>query len=458
MATHARPAALDMTRGPLLPQLLSLLVPALATTLGQWVLLQGIVQMAAMAQDPALGALRACVIPCELVCGTALGLATGCAAIVGQHCGSGNRRLLSDSVHTAMALSLALGLPLAVAGVLAATPTLHLLGTPGSMMDGASECLTLFCGAAVLVVVFDFAVALQRAVGCIVAPLLESALVTASGLALSWQLMGRLQLGARGAALAFASAHLIGCIVALRQLTHARGAWRLRLGHVRLVGPIARDMLVCALPLALQNAIVIGCALVQPGIASFESQAAEAWRLAVRIQSQLRVASEAFALALTTFSAQCFGAALYDRMRRGLRAAIPLALVLMAGVEALVCLHASEISNRLCTDVTIAGLATTMTVLVVPTYLLRVFMDCLAATVHGSGESTKPLLITLVCGCATRVAWMAAVVARHRSIAGAVLSYPISWGIGAMAMLVYYRHARWMTRSLRRARRRRVEE
>lgn len=458
MATHARPAALDMTKGSLLPQLLALLVPALATTLGQWVLLQGILRAGTAAQGATLEALQACVTPCELVLGIALGLATGCAAIVGQHCGSGDRRLLSDAVHTAMALSLALGLLLAVAGVLAAAPILGLLHTPEHLMGQATAYLTIFCGASALIVVLDVGVAIQRAVGCIVAPLLESVVLAASGVVLAQQLVGRMQMGVRGAACAFAAAHLLGCIIVLRQLTHARGAWRLRLGHVRLVASIARDMLACAVPLAIQNALAIACALAQPGIGSFEPQTAAAWRATVRLNSQLWVVSEALALATTAFAAQNFGAAAYERMRRGLRTAVLLALVLVGGVEALVCLHAGELVAWLHTDATVSRLAATMTVMVTPAYLLQALADCLAATIRGSGESAKPLLITLFGSHLSRIAWMALVVTRHHSIVAAVLSYPVSWGIGAIAMLVYYRHARWMTRSLRRARRRRVED
>ena len=95
--------------------------------------------------------------------------------------------------------------------------------------------------------------------------------------------------------------------------------------------------------------------------------------------------------------------------------------------------------------------------LTVPFYVIFCFMDVIAGTIRGTGESLRPMAIIVLGTCVLRIAWMLLAVPCYHSIITVVVSYPLTWTITTMMFIVYYRHGRWLTRSLRTARHRRKD-
>ena len=459
MAHGTSSHSLDVTQGVIWRQLAALFLPVLAGAVFQelYTLVNAYV-VGRYASLEALGAIQATATLTDLTISLTMGMGMGCSVIVSQYFGAGDERRLSQAMHTAAALSLLMGFACTLVGVMGAGPLLRLMGTPAELIDESLAFVYTYFGSALLLVAFNMGSALQRGVGDTRTPTRITAFTCLVNIALDLLFVVRLNLGARGAALATAGSYLVGTVLTTRALMRAEGAWRLHPSRIRIEPSIARDMLACALPLAAQNAIFpLSNMVVQSSVNSFGSDVVITWGLNARIGSVVWLVSDALAMASTTFSAQNFGAANYERMRRGLRVSLGMAVLGMGSVEALICLNAHRLATLFATDPTVVGLTATLVLMTVPFYVIFSFMDIIAGVIRGAGESLRPMLLIILGTCVSRITWVLLVVPRYHSIVTVVVSYPLTWLVTTLLFVVYYRHGRWLTRSLRTARRRRAD-
>lgn len=457
--TRSAGRTLDVTQGVIWRHLVALFLPVLAGALFQegYTLANAYI-VGQYATRTALGAIQATATLTDLTISVSMGVGVGCSVIVSQYFGAGDDRRLSEAIHTAIALSLVLGLACSVVGLLGAEPLLRLMNTPDKLLGESLDFVYVYFGAAALTIVFNMATALERAVGDTRTPALITAATCIINVALDLLFVARFGMGVRGAALATAGAYLVGCAAAIAALMRAPETMRLRPARIRITPPIARDMLSCAIPLAGQNAIFpLSNMVAQTAVNSFGAEVVISWGLSGRIGSVVWLVSDALAMAATTFSAQNFGAANYGRMRRGLHVSLGLAVVAMGSVEALICLNAPQLSALFTPDPMLAELTANLVVLTVPFYVIFSCMDIIAGVIRGTGDSLRPMLIIVFGTCVLRVAWMLWVVPRYHSILTVVVSYPITWLVTTLMFVIYYRHGTWLTRSLRTARRRRAD-
>lgn len=454
MAQRSTARSLDVTTGSIWRQLLTLFAPAfLCVILQELCAFCDLSFISQHVQPRAFEAVRLVAGIAHVIITLAVGMSVGCSIIVSHHFGAHSGRRLKQTTHTAIALSILVGILVSALGIPSLNPALRAYGLPNELMSEASAFAYAYLGAAVLIFLFNMATGLQRAVGDVRSPIYAVVLLCLSNVGLSALFVGYLDWGARGAAYATAGAYLVGTVAAVLALMRVRAPWRLSLRHIRIHPPIARDMRACALPLMLQGLLfTLTNFIVQWQMGSFGAQMAEAWRISVRIGTVVWMVADAFAIGTITFSAQNFGAGNYRRMKRGLHVAVLLSVVLVGCVAAVGSYFSSQISALFSNDRVVTDLAATIVMLSVPFYLIFAWTDDIAAIIRGSGEGFWPMVIFVLGTCVVRVAWMLVAVPRSNSIITAVVSYPIAWLVTALAFVVYYRHGQWITRSLRRAR------
>jgi Na+-driven multidrug efflux pump len=77
--------------------------------------------------------------------------------------------------------------------------------------------------------------------------------------------------------------------------------------------------------------------------------------------------------------------------------------------------------------------------LLVPSFVLFVFVIILGGALRGMGHSFVPMLITFVGVCLCRVLWIYTVVPLRPELMTTITSYPITWALSSLAFIVYYR-------------------
>ena len=135
----------DMTNGKLLPKILKFALPLMFTGVLQ--LLFNAADMIVVGQfvgDIALAAVGATSNIVNLLVNLFMGLSIGAGVVMAKHYGAKNEDEAHDLVHTAMPLSLILGIAVLIIGLRLAKPMLVLLKTPDNCLPLSNQYLSIY--------------------------------------------------------------------------------------------------------------------------------------------------------------------------------------------------------------------------------------------------------------------------------------------------------------------------
>ncbi len=453
LSRHAGAASLDVTEGTIWKQLLLLCVPIFFSSFFQQA--HALINTFILGQfggKLALGGVQATASLFELAVGFSVGLGAGCAVISGQFFGSHDDERLSRSIHTAMTIALVLGLAVSVAGVIFVPHILTIMGTPADLMGEAVPYSRFYAAAMVCSLVLNMGSALLRSVGDTRTP----ALIIASGCLINACLdilfVAVLGLEAMGCGMATAITLTINAATMTIRLMRAKGAWRLDIRRLGVDGRICRSMLVTGLPLGIQSSLYsISNIILQSTVNTFGTDAVTGWGLSGRLDAFIWMVTEALGVSMTTFSAQNFGARNYERMRRGYHTSLIITVCIIGGMSALLVAFVGPLSRIFIDDAAVTGYTTLMLHFIAPFYLFYSIVDNTSGAIRGSGESLRPMLLTVLGTVVFRVIWLLAVVPLHHTIETMLMVYPVTWILTAILFVAYHHWGHWLNHAEARA-------
>ena len=453
LSRHAGAASLDVTAGTIWKQLLLLCVPIFFSSFFQQA--HALINTFILGQfggKLALGGVQATASLFELAVGFSVGLGAGCAVISGQFFGSHDDGRLSRSIHTAMTIALALGLVISVAGVVFVPHILTLMGTPADLMGEAVPYSRFYAAAMVCSLVLNMGSALLRSVGDTRTP----ALIIASGCLINACLdilfVAVLGLEAMGCGMATAITLTINAVSMTVRLMRADGPWRLDIRRLGVDGRICRSMLATGLPLGIQSSLYsISNIILQSTVNTFGTDAVTGWGLSGRLDAFVWMVTEALGVSMTTFSAQNFGARNYERMRRGYHTSLIITVCVVGGMSAFLVAFAGPLSRFFIDDPAVTGYTTVMLHFIAPFYLFYSIVDNTSGAIRGSGESLRPMLLTVLGTVVFRVVWLLAVVPWHHTIETMLMVYPVTWILTAILFVAYHHWGHWLNHAEDRA-------
>lgn len=445
--------SLDVTQGVIWRQLLLLCVPIFFSSFFQQA--HALINTFILGQfggKLALGGVQATASLFELAVGFSVGVGAGCAVISGQFFGSRDDERLSRAVHTAMTIALALGLTLSVAGVAFIPHILTLMGTPAELMAEAVPYARFYAAGMVFSLVLNMGSALLRSVGDTRTP----ALIIASGClvnaCLDYLLVAVMGLEAMGCGIATATTLFINAALICARLMRAPGAWRLDVRQLGIDRRICKSMLATGLPLGIQSSVYsISNIILQSTVNTFGTDAVTGWGLSSRLDAIVWMVTEALGVSMTTFAAQNFGARNYERMRRGYHTSLVITVALVGGLSALLVAFVAPLSRLFIDDVHVTGYTTTMIHFIAPFYLFYSIVDNTSGAIRGSGESFRPMLLTILGTVVFRVVWLLAVVPLHHTIETMLLVYPVTWILTSILFVAYHHWGHWLRHAEARA-------
>ncbi len=443
---HAGAASLDVTEGVIWKQLLLLCVPIFFSSFFQQA--HALINTFILGQfggKLALGGVQATASLFELAVGFSVGLGAGCAVISGQFFGSHDDERLSRSIHTAMTIALVLGLCISVAGVLFVPHILTLMGTPADLMGEAVPYSRFYAAAMVCSLVLNMGSALLRSVGDTRTP----ALIIASGCLINACLdilfVAVLGLEAMGCGMATAITLTINATSMTMRLMRAKGAWRLDLRRLGIDGRICRSMLATGLPLGIQSSLYsISNIILQSTVNTFGTDAVTGWGLSGRLDAFIWMVTEALGVSMTTFAAQNFGARNYERMRRGYHTSLIITVCVIGGMSAVLVAFVGPLSRIFIDDAAVTEYTTIMLHFIAPFYLFYSIVDNTSGAIRGSGESLRPMLLTILGTVVFRVIWLLVVVPMHHTIETMLMVYPVTWILTAILFVAYHHWGHWL--------------
>ena len=356
------------------------------------------------------------------------------------HFGAGNRRELSETVHSAALLCALAGVVLLAVGVGFARGILELMNTKAELINGAVLYLRIYFLGMPALAVYNFGNAVFSAVGDTRRPLQYLSVAGAVNLVLNLFFVIVCRLSVAGVAIASVVSQYISAALIARALFRSGGEpYGLRLADLRLSKRRAKTILAIGIPSGLQNGIfALANLFIQVGVNTFAATMVAANSAAANADPLVYDVMAAFYMACSSFIGQNYGAGKKDRIRRSylisvgysFGAGLVLGLLLLAFGPAFLSLFTDEPA------VIEAGMRRLN--IMALSYGVSAFMDCTISAARGLGKSLVPMVIVILGSCVFRVAWVYTVFAHFRTIPSLYLLYVCSWTITGVAEIGYF--------------------
>src|SRR5579862_1547032 len=384
-------------------------------------------------------------------------LSVGTVATVARAWGEGDRPKQAREASTSVVLSLALGIPLTLAGVFLLPEMAELFRVPDSpaVTDMARRFLRIEASVFLFFCLDAAASGILRAAGKTVFPMMATLGANVLNIALNWVFifgnLGAPKLGVAGAALATSISFALQGAVTFGYLWTSRSPVRLSMAALRGVSRDSlRRLIRVSVPAAVEPLLLqSGFLVYNKAITMLGTIPMAAHRAAITVESLTFMPSYGFAVAGSAVVGQCLGAGRPDRADAGLRECARLSTWLMSGVGVAFFFLAAPLVRLFLRRpdaepvVAIAAMCLMISAFEQPFMALAM---ALGGALRGAGDTKSPVLVGLlgVWGVRIPLAWALAFPA-GLGLNGIWITMIADWAVRTAVFSVLYRRGSWKT-------------
>lgn len=431
---------IDMCNGPLFPKILAFSIP---------LMLSGILQLLFNAADmivvgrfagsTALAAVGANAALINLLTNLFIGFSIGANVLVAQFYGAGKERDMSETVHSAILLSLLCGGILLVLGILAAPQILVLMGTPGDVLGQAVLYIRIYFIGIPVLLLYNFGSSILRAVGDTKRPLYYLLTAGIINVILNLIFVIGLHMGVAGVALATVISQSVSAALVLRCMMHMEGGCRVELAKLKINREKMLQIMRIGFPAGLQGTVFsLSNVLIQSSVNSFGSVAVAGNTAGQNIEGFIYMAMNTFHQTALSFSSQNFGAGNYKRIGRVFLECLGLVTFVGLSLGWLAYLFGNQLLGIYSSDPQVIEVGLLRMSVICTMYCLCGIMDVTVGELRGIGCSVLPMVVSVLGVCAFRVFWIFTIFQQYRSLWTLYISYPVSWVLTAAVNMVCF--------------------
>ena len=373
------------------------------------------------------------------------GASVGAGVIVSQYLGAKDKDSVHKAVHTALAISIILGLVLTAGGILFSRKLLIMMNTPAEILDDAACYLRIYSYGLIFNVVYNMAAGIMNAAGNSRRSLMYLAAAAVTNIFMDLLLIAGLKIGVAGAAIATNFSQAVSCILALWFLFRVPADYRISLKSLRIHKSMALRIVQIGLPTGIQNMVIsFSNILIQASINQYGATAVAGFSAYLKIDGFNILPVLSISMAITTFIGQNYGAGKYDRMKKGMWVTLMMGVVYTVLTGILLLTFSEPIMRLFSKDPGVIAYGQTAMKYFCPFYWILAILHSLAGTVRGTGKSVPPMVVLLLSLCLFRILWIQFVLPYYPSIEGIFVLYPVSWLVGAVLMILYAWKGKWI--------------
>ena len=375
----------------------------------------------------------------NMLIGFFMGLSSGAGVVISQYYGAKRNQEVHDTVHTAMVMTLVMGVAFTAIG-LAMTPfMLRLMNTPDNVMPESTAYLTIYFSGILGLMVYNIGAGILRAVGDSQRPfyfLVVCALIN-TVLDLLFVLVFRMRV--EGVALATVIAQSTSALLVVITLMKTDTCIKLRLRDLKINFAMLGKIFRVGIPAAIQMAITaFSNIFVQSYINYFGDNCMSGWTAYAKIDQLLFLPMQSIALASTTFVGQNLGCNQVERAKKGVSQALLIAIVSTVVLMIPVMAFASPVVAFFNNKEEVVEIGTMLLHWLSPFYVLCCFNQIYSGALRGAGNSRAPMIIMLSSFVAFRQIYLFIMARAWNEIIPIAMSYPAGWLLCSTLTAIYY--------------------
>ena len=446
---HARHHArydVDMTQGSTTRHLVRFALPLLAGNLFQqlynmvdtWV-------VGNFVSNEAFSAVGTVTPIINTLIGFFLGMSSGAGVVISQYYGAHRPEKVREAVHTAMLLTVIMGVVFTGVGIAMTPLMLELMKTPAEVAPDQTVYLTIYFAGIMGLLLYNMGSGILRAVGDSRRPFYFLLVSAGVNTALDLLFVLKFGMGVEGVAYATIIAQAVSAVLTIAVLIGYDGSVKLSLRDLRIHWDMLKKIVAVGIPAALQMAITaFSNVFVQGYINHFGADCMSGWTAYTKIDQLVILPVQSLSLASTTFVGQNLGVGNVERAKGGVRRALYLSFAVTAVLLVPVLTLAPDMTAFFNSKPEVVSYGALLLRLLSPFYFFFCINQIYSGALRGSGNSQVPMFIMLGSFVVFRQVYL--YVMAHfisNEIVPIAMGYPAGWFVCSAVTLLYYAHCKF---------------
>lgn len=446
----AKKYSMDMTKGHLVPQIISFTLPLIASSLLQLLFnAADMVVAGRYAGSDALAAIGSTSSLINLLVCLFMGLSVGTNVLVARFYGSGKESDVSETVHTSVLLAIICGILLTIIGFFWAPSLLASMDTPVEILPLAVLYIRIYFLGMPASLLYNFASSVLRAIGDTKRPLIYLTLAGILNFVCNVLFIVAFGMGVDGVAYATVLSQLLSAVLVLMALVRSDECYRVTVKNLKLTKDKLLQILRLGVPAGLQGCVFsFSNVLIQSSVNSFGAAAMAGNTAASNLEGFVYVSMNSFHHTCLSFTSQNYGAHNFERIKKVCYTC--LSMVFGVGlVLGLLCYSNGPFLLSIYADsasaATVIEYGMRRLVVIMFTYYLCGMMDVMVGSIRGLGYSVMPTIVSLLGACAFRIVYIYTIFKSIHTMECLFISYPISWlltfSVHLICFIIVYKKA-----------------
>ncbi len=386
-----------------------------------------------------------------------IGISAGASIMVSQYFGAKNREALSRTIGNCITVTAIACVLLILAAAPFIRPVLVALNTPESILDWCADYLMICLIGIAGLGYYNILSGVIRGLGDSFSALIYLLVATVVNIVLDLLFVAKFNMGVPGVALATVIAQIISSLLCLIKLARMREFFDFGWKYLLPRGEYVKTIVRLGLPSGLTQMIFSSAMIIVQSLTnSFGEQFIAANVVVMRVDGFAMMPNFSFGTALTTYAGQNVGAGLYDRVTKGAKQGTLMAVGTSTAITVIILIFGKFLMGLFTDTAELINLSYNLMKILAVGYIAVAVTQSLSGIMRGAGDTMTPMWISLITTVAIRVpvaygiSWLTTTPELpHGQSICIQISLLMSWLIGALLTVIFYRIGKWKTKALK---------
>lgn len=365
-----------------------------------------------------------------------VGISLGSNVIIAKAIGQGDKKTISNAVHTSILIALLGGFFMTVFGELIAGNVIRLLSVPDEVFAMAEKYLRIYLIGMPVIVLYNFEAAILRSCGNTRTPLIALVISGITNVILNLFFVAVLGMDVDGVSLATVISNVVSSGILFVYLLKTDMDIKVHIKKLRIHGKVLLNILKIGVPAGIQGMIFsFANIVIQSAVNSLGTTVMAASSAGFNLEIFAYYVMNSFGQACTTFVGQNYGAGKNDRCVKTLKLCLLQCLAFTGVTCGIILIFGKQLLKIFNSDPDVIDTAYLRLCYIFFAYIFSFAQEVLSGYLRGFGVSFIPALCSVVGICGIRLLWIFKVFPKHSDFATIMQVYPISLGITTFAIL-----------------------
>lgn len=385
-----------------------------------------------------------------------VGISVGAGIMVSQYFGAKDKEKLSRTIGTCITLTAISSVIIMIIGPIVTRPLLSFLNTPSSIIDWCTDYLIIYFIGIAGLAYYNILAGVLRGLGDSLSALIFLLVSTALNVGLDILFVAKFNMGVPGVALATVIAQSISAILCIIKLINMKSSFTLNWKMLKLNKEYSSRLIKLGLPSGLTQAIFsLAMIVVQSLTNSFGEMVIAANVIIMRVDGFAMMPNFSFGSAMTTYTGQNVGAKKFDRVEKGAKDGLKIAVGVSTTITILILIFGKYLMGIFTNTKELVDLSMHMMRILAVGYIAMAVTQCLSGVMRGAGDTITPMWISLITTVVIRVpvAYGLAYLTRSAKYPtgrpeSIFISLLASWVMGAIINTIFYKKGNWRKKAI----------